>query len=111
VSRSQPAVPDSASAGAPARVHWSAPADADPNHHLWRNGRVWWIAFTLHQGHRQERIRLSLGTREVAEARRKRDELLALFARAEELRISLRFVPPRRARARAGAAAPAAEVA
>jgi hypothetical protein len=107
VSRSQPAV----AADAPARVHWSAPADADPNHHLWRNGRVWWIAFTVHQGHRQERIRLSLGTREVAEARRKRDGLLALFAQAEALRISLRFVPPRRARARAGAPAAAAEVA
>lgn len=100
MSRSQPAAPEDA----PARVHWSAPPDADPNHHLWRNGRVWWIAFTVHQGHRQERIRLSLGTRDVAEARRKRDDLLALFARAEELRISLRFVPPRRGRARAAAA-------
>ena len=89
-----------ASAGAPARVEWSAPADADPNHHLWRNGRVWWIAFTVHQGHRQERIRLSLGTRDVVEARRRRDALLDLFARAEDLRISLRFVPPRGAAGR-----------
>jgi hypothetical protein len=23
--------------------------DADPNHHLWRNGRLWWIAFTVHR--------------------------------------------------------------
>lgn len=100
MSRAEPAAPEPA----PARVHWSAPPDADPNHHLWLNGRVWWIAFTVHQGHRQERKRFSLGTRDVAEARRKRDDLLALFARAEELRISLRFVPPRRGRARAAAA-------
>jgi hypothetical protein len=89
---------------APARVDWSAPPDADPNHHLWLNGSVWWIAFTIHQGHRQERIRRSLGTHDVADARRRRDALLDLFARAEELRISLRFAPSRRGRARAAAA-------
>ena len=90
---------------APARVLWSAPPDADPDHHLWLNGRVWWIAFTVHQDHRQERIRRSLGTHDVADARRRRDALLDLFARAEELRISLRFAPSRRrGRARAAAA-------
>lgn len=91
---------------APARVDFEIPADADPNHHLWRNGRLWWIAFTVHQDHRQERIRLSLGTDDVAEARRKRDGLLALFARAEDCNISLRFTPRRRRRrARASALA------
>jgi hypothetical protein len=112
VSRAEPTAAQRESARAqqpaPARVHWSAPPDADPNHHLWLNGRVWWIAFTVHQGHRQERVRLSLGTRDVAEARRKRDALLDLFARAAELRISLRFVPPRRPRGRAAAAVEAA---
>ncbi len=97
--RFEPVAPD-----APARVDWSAPPDADPNHHLWLNGQVWWIAFTVHQGHRQERIRLSLGTHELCEARQRRDALLGLFARAEDLRISLRFAPSRRARAQAGAA-------
>ena len=101
MSRVEPAAPFDADA--PARVLWSAPPDAEPNHHLWRNGRVWWIAFTVHQGHRQERIRLSLGTHDVADARRRRDALLDLFARAEELRISLRFAPSRRGRARAAA--------
>ena len=28
-----------------------------PDHHLWRNGRLWWIAFTVHRGHQQERVR------------------------------------------------------
>ncbi len=78
---------------APARVDVAVPADADPNHHLWRNGRRWWIAFTVHQDHRQERIRLSLGTQDVVEARRRRDEMLALFASAEGCNVSLRFTP------------------
>lgn len=48
-----------------------------PNHHLWRNGRLWWIAYTLiHDGWRQERIRHSLGTADVNEARVRRDRIL-----------------------------------
>lgn len=48
-----------------------------PNHHLWRNGRLWWIAYTLiHDGWRQERVRHSLGTDNVAEARLRRDRIL-----------------------------------
>ena len=52
----------------------------NPNHHLWKNGRLWWIAFTLiHDGWRQERIRQSLGTDNELEARRRRDAILSLF--------------------------------
>jgi hypothetical protein len=75
--------------------HVEVPVDADPNHHLWRNGRLWWIAFTVHYGHRQERIRFSLGTPDVEKARRQRDAILELFASAEECQISLRFAPRR----------------
>ena len=75
------------------------PTGIDPNHHLWRNGRRWWIAFTVHRGHQQERVRFSLGTEDVAEARRRRDRALALFQQARDCRISLRFAP-RRALAR-----------
>ncbi|MCL4849584.1 MAG: hypothetical protein KJ066_23775 [Acidobacteria bacterium] len=59
-----------------------APGDArlarlGPNHHLWRNGRLWWIAFTvIHDGWRQERVRHSLKTADLAEARRRRDVIL-----------------------------------
>lgn len=67
------------------------PADLNPNHHLWRNGRLWWIAFTVHRGHQQERVRFSLGTADVEEARRRRDRALALLQRAKDLKISLRF--------------------
>jgi hypothetical protein len=56
------------------------------NHHLWRNGRLWWIAYTLlHDGWRQERIRHSLGTADLFEARHRRDVILAHWARREEL--------------------------
>lgn len=49
-----------------------------PNHHLWRNGRFWWVAYTvIIDGWRQERIRHSLKTDDLIEARRRRDGLLA----------------------------------
>ena len=67
----------------------------DPDHHLWRNGGVFWIAFTVHAGVVQGRVRFSLGTADRALARRRRDAVLALFARARDLRISLRFRPRR----------------
>ncbi|MDH3627418.1 MAG: hypothetical protein OES25_07145 [Acidobacteriota bacterium] len=66
-----------------------------PNHHLWRNGRLWWIAFTIHrQNWTKERIRCSLGTAEVEEARRRRDRVLARIAECTDCELSLRFVAP-----------------
>ncbi|MBW2271602.1 MAG: hypothetical protein JRH16_23890 [Deltaproteobacteria bacterium] len=70
------------------------PANADPDHHLWRNGRLWWVAFTvIHDGWRQERVRVSLQTDNVDTARRRRDDLLRLVEEAGECKIALRFVP------------------
>src|SRR4030095_3360327 len=47
----------------------------DPNHHLWRNGRLYWVAFTVHlPGWQKERVRLSLGTADLVEARRRRHQ-------------------------------------
>jgi hypothetical protein len=58
---------------------------SNPNHHLWKNGRLWWIAFTLiHDGWRQERVRQSLGTDSLPEARRRRDAILGLFSKEAE---------------------------
>ncbi len=60
----------------------SRASETNPNHHLWKNGRLWWLAVTLlHDGWRQERVRQSLGTADVLEARRRRDLVLARFAR------------------------------
>lgn len=71
--------------------------ETNPDHHLWRNGRFWWIAFTLiHDGWRQERVRRSLKTTDVHEARRRRDRVLALYTKSEDPVLSLRFAPPRR---------------
>ena len=63
----------------------SRASETNPNHHLWKNGRLWWLAVTLlHDGWRQERVRQSLGTDDLMEARRRRDLLLARFAAAGE---------------------------
>ena len=66
----------------------------DPNHHLWRNGRLWWIAFTVHlPGWRKERVRTSLGTADLGEARRRRDELLKRYPVSRGCELSLRVAP------------------
>ena len=86
-----------------ARLDWQRvapgidPEAVDPDHHLWRNGRLWWIAFTVHRGHLQERVRFSLQTDDLEEARHRRDLALALFERAQDCKISLRFARPRAA--------------
>jgi hypothetical protein len=74
----------------------AARAEVDPDHHLWRNGRLWWVAFTIHRGHLQERVRHSLGTPDLVEARWRRDEVLRRQAEAGEGRLSLRFEGRRR---------------
>jgi len=55
---------------------------ANPDHHLWNNRGTWWCHFTLHRSdYTAERVRVSLRTRDAAEARLRRDELLRRFAR------------------------------
>ena len=54
-------------------------------HHLYRNNRGnWWIHYTLHlPDHTASRIRRSLATRDLAEARQKRDVILNGMTRKE----------------------------
>jgi hypothetical protein len=53
------------------------------NHHLWNNNGTWWCHYTLHRpDFTKHRVRRSLGTAELAEARHRRDSFLA---RQEEL--------------------------
>jgi len=69
---------------------------AHPDHHLWRNGRLWWVAFTVHlPGWRKERVRRSLGTADLEEARRRRDALFSHLAGHTEITLSLRYAPQR----------------
>ena len=70
---------------------------AHPDHHLWKNGRLWWVAFTVHlPGWRKDRVRRSLGTADVEEARRRRDVLFARLSAEPDVTLSLRFVPQQR---------------
>jgi hypothetical protein len=64
------------------------------DHHLWRNGRLWWIAFTVHRGWTKERVRQSLQTRDLCEARARRDQVFAAIANGSDCVLSLRL--PRR---------------
>ena len=68
--------------------------EPDPDHHLWRNGRLWWVAFTVHlPGWQKERVRLSLRTHDLAEARRRRDSVLRHYPETRECELSLRLKP------------------
>jgi hypothetical protein len=63
-----------------------------PNHHLWRNGRLWWVAFTIHRPDwTKHRLRLSLKTADLGEARRRRDRILESFSEREDCRLSVRL--------------------
>jgi hypothetical protein len=49
----------------------------NPNHHLWNNNGTWFIHYTEHlPDFTKRRIRESLNTKCVAEARRRRDARL-----------------------------------
>ena len=62
------------------------------NHHLWRNRRTWWVAFTVvHAGYRQERVRRSLGTQDLELARARRDAMMREFAEQSGATLSIRM--------------------
>ena len=90
---------DRAREGTPEFNSGAPDAPFDPDHHLWRNGRLWWVAFTVHlPGWRKERIRLSLGTTDVVEARRRRDRVLREYPLVHGCELSLRLAPRRATR-------------
>ena len=71
------------------------------NHHLWWNRGSWWVAFTvLRHGYLQERVRRPLGTRDVVEARARRDSMMDAFNRTPGCQLSLRL--PRRTHSPSG---------
>jgi hypothetical protein len=56
---------------------------ANPNHHLWNNNGTWFIHYVVHPTPiTKDRIRRSLGTKSLAEARARRDAILATAAPA-----------------------------
>ena len=51
---------------------------ANPDHHLWNNHGGWWCHYTAHHAdNTAERVRVSLRTRDIREARKRRDRLFA----------------------------------
>ena len=91
----------------PCRFGISPTFAEDPDHHLWRNGRLWWIAFTVHlPSWQKERVRCSLGTADVVEARRRRDEVLRRYPEVRGCQLSLRLAPANVRRRRARSTAP-----
>ena len=50
--------------------------DSNLNHHLWNNNGTWWIHYTIYPTPvTAERIRQSLKTRILSEARKRRDDV------------------------------------
>lgn len=61
------------------------------NHHLWNNHGTWWVhATVIHRGLVQERVRRSLKTADVVEARRRRDLFLLDLAAQQDVQLSIR---------------------
>ena len=53
----------------------------NPNHHLWNNHGTWFLHYTVHPTpFTKERIRRSLGTKDVRIARERRDSFFGLLA-------------------------------
>ena len=53
----------------------------NPNHHLWNNHGTWFLHYTIHPTpFTKERIRRSLGTKDIEVARERRDSFFAHLA-------------------------------
>lgn len=56
---------------------------SNPNHHLYLNNGTWWIHYTVHLAdYTARRVRRSLRTRDLVEARLRRDRQLAALLQA-----------------------------
>jgi hypothetical protein len=53
----------------------------NPNHHLWNNHGTWFLHYTVHPTpFTKERIRRSLGTKDIVVARERRDSFFQYLA-------------------------------
>ena len=60
---------------------------ANPNHHLWLNNGTWFLHLTVHpDALTKQRIRRSLRTRCLMQARRRRDRFIAWLSASSEVR-------------------------
>ena len=51
---------------------------SNPNKYLFRNGNGWWLRVQPYNPTKTERLAFSLKTRDLEEARRRRDEMIAV---------------------------------
>lgn len=59
-------------------LHYRSIRPENPNHHLWNNHGTWFIHYTIHPTRiTKERVRCSLGTKDVVVARERRDRFFA----------------------------------
>ena len=78
-------LPPASPARATAPVYKICIRGENPNHHLWNNHGTWFVHYTIHPTRStKERIRRSLGTRDLFVARELRDRFF------EELAIPTR---------------------
>lgn len=62
----------------------------NPNHHLWNNHGTWFLHYTVHPTpFTKERIRRSLGTKDVRVARERRDAFFANLAESAKATAAL----------------------
>ena len=51
--------------------------NSNPNKYLWKNGNQWWMRVQPYDPNKTERLTFNLKTRDIEQARRLRDELIA----------------------------------
>jgi hypothetical protein len=57
-------------------------SDSNPNHHLWNNNGTWFLHYTVYPTpFTKERIRRSLGTKDIRMARERRDQFFTHLAK------------------------------
>lgn len=65
-------------------------SDRNPDHHIWCNNGTYFVHLTLLRGGRRFRLRKSLKTRDVDEARKRRDRMVAYIREKTDLTLLLR---------------------
>ncbi len=69
----------------------------NPNHHLWNNHGTWFLHYTIHPtAFTKERIRRSLGTKDLAVARDRRDAFFTNLA-SDAAKAAVSATPVRKA--------------
>jgi hypothetical protein len=72
----------------------------NPNHHLWNNHGTWFLHYTVHPTpFTKERIRRSLGTKDIKVARARRDSFFAHLASEASKPVAAATVSMRKAAA------------